>query len=177
MLTEVTFTQLVTWEEAVRWLVNQSDQQEMVVKTRYDNTPLQVAAECYWQSDKYSEIRKYAPTKLGYSLDIGSCNGIAGYAMAKDSWQVTALEPDSSSLAGVGAIGQLAQNSDLAVKVFRSKFHQIPGGVLIGNLTINSLTFPLLLKLLSIADSRPGRAYSFITHKPHSTVALGASHP
>jgi SAM-dependent methyltransferase len=284
MLVEQT-TQVSTWEDAVRWLISQPDQAE-IVKACYYDAPLHNAADRYWQSTEWAEIRKQAPHPVGRALDIGAGNGIASYALAKDGWGVTALEPDPSNLVGVGAIRSLASSANLPINVvqefgerlpfpdahfefvfarqvlhhaqdlaqlcreiqrvlkpggtfiavrdhvisrkqdlpkflaahplhnlyggenaflaseyvgamqqaglnvdhvlkpldsainyapltrdtlkqdLRLRCDRIPGGSIIGRLMINSVTFPLLLKVLSVIDHRPGRAYSFICHKP-----------
>jgi SAM-dependent methyltransferase len=114
-----------TWEDAVRWLISQPEQQEIVQACYYD-APLKNAADRYWQSTEWAEIRKYAPKTPGHSLDIGAGNGIASYAMAQDDWQVKALEPDPSHLVGVGAIRQLANSANLPIDVVQEFGEQLP---------------------------------------------------
>jgi SAM-dependent methyltransferase len=111
-------TNFQTWEEAVAWLISQPDQQE-IVKACYYDSPLKSAAERYWQSTEWQAIQKYLPSNLGKALDIGAGRGISSYALAKDGWQVTALEPDPSDLVGVGAIQQLAAEEELPITVIR----------------------------------------------------------
>ena len=41
------------------------------------------------------------------ALDLGAGRGISSYALAREGWQVTALEPDPSMLIGAGAIRSL----------------------------------------------------------------------
>jgi SAM-dependent methyltransferase len=125
MLTEETATQFATWEEAVQWLINQPDQQE-VVKACYYDSPLQGAADRYWQSGEWTEIRQYMPRIAGRALDIGAGNGIASYALAKDGWQVEALEPDPSNLVGVGAIRSLATRANLPINVVQEFGERLP---------------------------------------------------
>jgi SAM-dependent methyltransferase len=121
----VNASQFSTWEDAVSWLVSQPAQLE-IVKACYYDAPLQQAADRYWQSTEWSAIRSYNATPNGYALDIGAGNGIASYAMAKDGWQVEALEPDPSHLVGVGAIRQLAQTANLPINVVQEFGEQLP---------------------------------------------------
>jgi SAM-dependent methyltransferase len=117
--------QFASWEDAVSWLMSQPEQSE-IVKACYYDEPLQNAADRYWRSTEWSAIRGYNATPNGYALDIGAGNGIASYAMAKDGWQVEALEPDPSHLVGVGAIQQLAQSANLPINVVQEFGEQLP---------------------------------------------------
>ena len=38
------------------------------------------------------------PRKAGRALDLGAGNGILSYALAREGWSVTAVEPDPSAL-------------------------------------------------------------------------------
>jgi SAM-dependent methyltransferase len=114
-----------TWEEAVAWLIAQPDKQE-IVKACYYDSPLKSAADRYWQSAEWQAIQQYLPSNLGQALDIGAGRGISSYALAKDSWQVTALEPDPSDLVGVGAIQQLAAGEELPITVVREFGESLP---------------------------------------------------
>jgi SAM-dependent methyltransferase len=114
-----------TWEDAVQWLISQPEQQE-IVKACYYDAPLSAAAHRYWQSVEWQSIREYAPTPPTQSLDIGAGNGISSYALAKDGWQVTALEPDPSDLVGVGAIQALARQEQLPIEVVKEFGEDLP---------------------------------------------------
>jgi SAM-dependent methyltransferase len=118
-------TKFQTWEEAVSWLISQPEQQEIVEACYYD-IPLKSAADRYWQSTEWQAIRAFFPVAQGKALDIGEGNGIASYALAKDGWQVAALEPDSSNLVGVGAIRQLANDCNLSIDVVQEFGEQLP---------------------------------------------------
>jgi SAM-dependent methyltransferase len=118
-------TKFQTWEEAVSWLIAQPGQQEIVEACYYD-TPLQSAADRYWHSSEWQAIRGFFPDSDGRALDIGAGNGIASYALAKDGWQVEALEPDASNLVGVGAIRQLANECNLPINVVQEFGEQLP---------------------------------------------------
>jgi SAM-dependent methyltransferase len=118
-------SQFQTWEEAVQWLISQPDKQE-IVKACYYDLPLSSAADRYWQSNEWHSIRGFLPQTQGMALDIGAGNGIASYALAKDGWQVSALEPDPSEVVGVGAIRKLASDSNLPITVVQEFGEQLP---------------------------------------------------
>jgi SAM-dependent methyltransferase len=114
-----------SWEDAVAWLISQPEQDEIVQACYYD-PPLKSAADRYWQSSEWQAIREFLPTNRGKALDIGAGNGIASYALAKDGWQVSALEPDGSNLVGIGAIRKLAGEYDLAIDTVQEFGEQLP---------------------------------------------------
>jgi SAM-dependent methyltransferase len=118
-------TNFKTWEEAVSWLISQPDKQETVRSCYYDS-PLVAAADRYWRSTEWQTIKQYLPLKPGKALDIGAGRGISSYALAKDTWQVTALEPDLSDLVGVGAIQQLVVEENLPITIVREFGENLP---------------------------------------------------
>lgn len=117
--------QFHTWEEAVKWLTTQAEQQELVRACYYD-IPLKLAAERYWNSEEWQAIKEFFPHNTGVALDLGAGNGIASYALAKEGWKVKALEPDPSELVGVGAIRQLAEENHLPVEVVQEFGEKLP---------------------------------------------------
>lgn len=114
-----------TWEDAVSWLISQPEQQEIVQACYYDR-PLKAAADRYWKSSEWQAIREFFPECQDKALDIGAGNGIASYALAKDGWQVDALEPDASNLVGVGAIRQLASECNLPINTVQEFGEKLP---------------------------------------------------
>jgi SAM-dependent methyltransferase len=105
-----------TWEEAVLWLKAQPDQDELVRACFFDD-PLVEAAERYYASSEWAAVRTLIGSGAGLALDVGAGRGISSYALARDGWRVTALEPDTSAIVGAGAIEQLAAESGLAISV------------------------------------------------------------
>lgn len=113
-----------TWEDAVSWLRMQQDQQTLVRDAYYDD-PLRAAAERYWHSEEWQAIRAFLPT-TGKALDIGAGRGIASYALAQEGLDVTALEPDPSTLVGAGAIRGLARDGGVAIRVVEEFSERLP---------------------------------------------------
>jgi SAM-dependent methyltransferase len=106
-----------TWEQAVQWLRSQPDRRDLVLAGYYDD-PVEVAADRYWRSPEWLSARPLLPAAPGArALDIGAGRGIASYALAKDGFEVIALEPDGSSLVGAGAIRALAERQGLSIAV------------------------------------------------------------
>lgn len=116
---------LMSWEEAVQWLREQPDQQELVSACYFDD-PLIDAAERFWLSAEWKAISALMPKNPGNALDLGAGRGISSYAMAKDGWNVTALEPNPSSLVGAAAIRSIAKTSKLNISVVTEYSEELP---------------------------------------------------
>lgn len=115
-----------SWEDAVQWLRNQPAQQELVRAAFYDD-PLSAAALRYWQCTEWREVQSLIGDGRGRrALDIGAGRGIASFALAKDGFFVTALEPDPSNLVGAGAIRALATAEKLDIRVVREVSECLP---------------------------------------------------
>jgi 2-polyprenyl-3-methyl-5-hydroxy-6-metoxy-1,4-benzoquinol methylase len=114
-----------TWEQAVQWLREQPDQRDLVLAAYYDD-PLPAAAERYWRSEEWQGIRSLLHSASGRALDVGAGRGIASYALAKEGFTVTALEPDASALVGAQAIRGLAVASGLPIEVTQEFSERLP---------------------------------------------------
>lgn len=117
--------QFGTWEQAIEWVRTQPEYHKLLIDAYYDD-PLADAAERYWRSDEWRGVRKWLPNAPGRALDVGAGRGIASYALARDGFQVNALEPDGSSLVGAQAIRALAAQTGLAIDVTQEFSERLP---------------------------------------------------
>jgi len=106
----------ITWEDAVAWLRAQPDQQVLVQACFYDD-PLLDAAKRFYDCSEWRAVRALLPSPSGRALDVGAGRGIATYALARDGWSVSALEPDSSALVGAQAIRALMSEAGLPAEI------------------------------------------------------------
>jgi len=115
-----------TWEEAVKWLRQQPEKKELVHQCYYDD-PILLAAERYNQSQEWLAVlkllKKYLPAKV---LDLGAGRGISSFSFSKNGCDVTALEPDSSDIVGVGAIQTLIKSAKLPIKIVQNFGEALP---------------------------------------------------
>lgn len=125
MPTEASAPRFSTWEQAVKWLRDQPDQRDLVLAAYYDD-PLLAAAERYHRSEEWAAIRALLPTSRGTALDVGAGRGIASYALAREGFRVTALEPDGSALVGAEAVRSLALDSRLPIEVTQEFSERLP---------------------------------------------------
>jgi ubiquinone/menaquinone biosynthesis C-methylase UbiE len=115
-----------TWEEAVQWLREQPNQQDLVRACYYDD-PIQAAAERFSNSEEWQAVKQLLATLLpGKVLDIGAGRGISSYAFAKASCQVVALEPDPSEIVGAGVIQRLVDGTDISIEIEQSYGETLP---------------------------------------------------
>jgi len=114
----------MNWEEAVQWARSREDQQ-LLVEACYFDDPIEEAAQRFYESVEWQETKKYIPEGQTV-LDIGSGRGISAYALAKDGWTVTALEPDSSDLTGCGSIRKLKENCGLPISIVNEWGETLP---------------------------------------------------
>ncbi|MBD2017960.1 class I SAM-dependent methyltransferase [Microcoleus sp. FACHB-53] len=117
---------LITWEEAVQWLREQPDKQELVRYCYYDD-PLELAAERFSDSEEWLTLIKLLRKNIpGHVLDLGAGRGISSYAFAKAGCTVTALEPDPSPLVGAKAIQSLSDCSQLPIQIIQEYGETLP---------------------------------------------------
>jgi SAM-dependent methyltransferase len=114
-----------TWENAVIWLRGQPDQRRLVLDAFYDD-PLIAAAKRYFDSDEWQSVSQILHGRTGKALDVGAGRGIASYALARNGFAVTALEPDPSVVVGAGAIRMLAAETALPITVVEEFSERLP---------------------------------------------------
>jgi len=117
----------MTWEQAVLALRTQPGSHDLVQACFYDD-PLLAAAKRYAASTEWAAVRALIGPVAGAALDIGAGRGISSFALARDGWAVTALEPDDSAVVGGRAIRQLAQDAQLPITVVQEWGEQLPFG-------------------------------------------------
>lgn len=113
------------WEFAVRWLRRQPDKGKIVVDCYFDD-PLQDVVQRYHASEEWQAIKLLLKGFTGKALDVGAGRGIASYALAKEGFEVVALEPDPSSLVGADAIRGLVQDVGLSINVVQQFSERLP---------------------------------------------------
>lgn len=112
-------------EKAIRWLNSQPQYAEFV-RACYFDEPVSQAAERYHRSSEWMEIQRFLGSRRGAALDVGAGRGISAYAMAKDGWRTTALEPDPSSEVGSGAIRRLVSETGVSIEIVESWGESLP---------------------------------------------------
>lgn len=115
----------LTWEQAV--LAFRADPRNAALAQAcfYDD-PLIDSAMRYATSSEWRAVQKWLPKPSRRALDIGSGRGISAFALAREGWVVSALEPDGSDVVGVGAIRQLAAASGLPIRAVQQSAEELP---------------------------------------------------
>ena len=114
-----------TWEDAVRALIDDPAQRE-IVKACYFDLPLAGAARRFVASAEWAAMRQIIGQPGGVAVDVGAGNGIVSYALANDGWTVIAVEPDPSELVGAGAIRSLSAETGVAIDVREGFGEELP---------------------------------------------------
>jgi SAM-dependent methyltransferase len=65
-------------------------------------------------------------TSCAAARDVGAGRGIASYALAREGFEVTALEPDASAIVGAAAIRTLAAETALPIRVVEEFSERLP---------------------------------------------------
>lgn len=114
----------MTWEQAVQMCITDPAMAQLA-QSAYFMAPL-AAGRAYHASAEFAAVKRMLPAKPGRALDLGAGNGILSYALAREGWDVTAVEPDPSALIGAGAIRALASESGTPITVIEAFGEAIP---------------------------------------------------
>lgn len=104
----------ISWEEAVAKIKSDETFKKLVIDSFFDD-PVTSAAGRFYNGGEWNAAREliagffprnYQPHKMK-AIDIGAGRGIASYALARDGWNVTALEPCGSESVGNLAIQKI----------------------------------------------------------------------
>jgi SAM-dependent methyltransferase len=114
-----------SWEDAVVWLRSQPERRQLVLDAFYDD-PLIAAADRYRDSGEWRAVSQLLRGRSGQALDVGAGRGIASYALAREGFQVTSLEPDPSAIVGAAAIRALAAEAALPIGVVEEFSERLP---------------------------------------------------
>lgn len=110
-------TGVCTCEEAVLWMRDQPEYQELVRACYFDD-PVVAAARRFADSPEWTATRRLLKTHIpGEVLDLGAGRGIVSHAFAGAGCCVTALEPDVSDVIGRGAINVLSSQTGLKIDI------------------------------------------------------------
>lgn len=116
---------MLSWEGAVVWFRSQPENQQVTRDAFYDD-PLIDAAERYRNSSEWLEVRRLLHGRTGSALDVGAGRGIATYALTRDGFTVTALEPDPSAIVGASAIRKLGEDANLKINIVETFSERLP---------------------------------------------------
>ena len=175
----------LTWEQAVSWLREQPGQEALVRACFFDD-PLVDAAARYYHSEEWQATRCLFGRDGGQALDVGAGRGISTYALARDGWQVTALEPDPGDLVGAGAIRQLTRATGLSVQVVETWGEALPFPDAVFDLVLcrqvlhHARDLPALCREVARVLKPGGRMVATREHvisRPGDLAAFLASHP
>lgn len=114
-----------TWECAVESLRRSKSQTHLARACYYDD-PILDAAIRFTASAEWKAVCYLLRNSKGRVLDLGAGRGISSFAFAKHGWQVTALEPDPSSIVGAAAIRELTIEANLKIDVVEEWGESLP---------------------------------------------------
>lgn len=107
------------------WLRTQPGREDLV-RDAYLDDPIEAAARRFESDPEWRAILSILPAPAGTMIDIGAGRGITSVAFARAGWNVTALEPDPSSIVGVGAIRELSSRMSLPISILEGVGEAIP---------------------------------------------------
>jgi SAM-dependent methyltransferase len=122
---DVDATGTLSWEEAVLRFRSLPENRDLV-RDCYLDDPVESAAERFFRSSEWQAARSVLPARSGLALDVGSGRGLVAWALARDGWDVHAVEPDTSAVVGAFAIRQLARRTGTTLRIERAVGEALP---------------------------------------------------
>jgi ubiquinone/menaquinone biosynthesis C-methylase UbiE len=97
-----------------------------LVETCYYDDPIEVAAARFKASEEWLAITSLLSVRGGEKvLEIGAGRGIMSWAFASSGYEAYAIEPNKSSLVGVGAIRELCATTGIAIHIRKDSAENI----------------------------------------------------
>jgi len=106
--------QRLTTEQAISELQKDSVW-DSIASDCYLDEPLLGAAQRFADSLEWQATREFFPKVRTRAVELGAGRGVASFALAKDGWDVSAVEPDPSLQVGLGALLELADQTGLPI--------------------------------------------------------------
>ena len=116
----------MTSEEAVLQMRSKPELAALVEACYFDD-PIFCAAKRFAISNEWNAIKKIlSPINGSVVLEVGAGRGMASFAFEKAGAQVTALEPDSSTIVGAGALRTLKAEAQLEMTIVEEWGESLP---------------------------------------------------
>ena len=115
------------WEEAVAGAQRDASRAALVRDGYYD-ADVSAAARRFAESSEWRAVQAWLPRVPGAAVDVGAGRGIASYALARDGWRVTAVEPDDGEVVGRRAIAALCDSTHVPVAIIDGTAERLPIG-------------------------------------------------
>jgi ubiquinone/menaquinone biosynthesis C-methylase UbiE len=117
----------LTSEEAVKWLRSQPNSEQVIRDCYFDESVTQ-AAHRFWGSDEFRAVLSILRGRRPFLrvLDLGAGRGVASFAFAQETLDVIAVEPDTSPIAGTGAIREIVDKTTVPIKIVGGYGEHLP---------------------------------------------------
>ena len=117
----------LSYEEAASKLLKDERYRRLMADSYLNFSPAEAALR-YRESEEFAEIRRILSEKKpsGPVLDLGAGNGILSFALAKEGYQVLALEPEDGAVTGRLAIKTVQSATGTTFEILNGWGEEIP---------------------------------------------------